>query len=144
MVVRALVGVAMLDSDPNRAFERHVVLHVKPVAIAAGAVPARCPSAAAASQAREIPQAAPEVFVTTHVVPFPVVESLRGSVQPWNPRHREISAAARLDSSPISGRVSGGRRKAGPDTLTAPTTAPSTPRIGAPIAFNPGSSSSTV
>src|SRR5919107_830840 len=112
--------------------------------VAAGAVPARRPSAAAASQAREITQAAPELFVTTHVVSFPVVESLRSSVQPWNPRHREISAAARLDSSPISGSASGLRRKAGPETLTAPTTAPSAPRIGAPTAFSPVSSSSTV
>ena len=83
-------------------------------------------------------------LVTTDVVPFSVVESLSCSVQPWNPRHREISVAARLDSSPISGRASGGRRKAGPDTLTAPTTAPSAPRIGAPTAFSPISSSSTV
>ena len=64
--------------------------------------------------------------------------------QPRKPRQREISVAARLASSPVACNVPGGRRKAGPDTLTAPTTAPSAERIGAPTAFNPVSSSSTV
>ena len=42
VVVASLVGVAVLDADPDGAFERHRVFHVEPVEadVAAPVVPA--------------------------------------------------------------------------------------------------------